>query len=309
MTHTLAIDFGGTRIRAALFDAQMHMLKRVETLTRVPEGQTAVIQRLIDAGKSVVPDDVTLKAIGMAAPGPLDVASGVILRAETLPGWSHVPLGNIISEAFANTPTYLQNDANLGALAEYHLGAGRGANPLLYLTISTGIGGGAIIDGKLFTGQKGLAIEPGHMRFTLPDGSVRRLEELASGTALGMWANRALTTENTPSSLRNVAVVDGRAVGEAALAGDALALRVVTQAGRWLGLGLVNLLHLFNPQAIVVGGSVVKLGDLIFEPAREVIRANILFDEFFNESLLKKAEIEEDMCLYGAALHSADQTG
>lgn len=309
MTHTLAIDFGGTRIRAALFDAQMHMLKRVETLTRVPEGQTAVIQRLIDAGKSVVPDDVTLKAIGMAAPGPLDVASGVILRAETLPGWSHVPLGNIISGAFNNTPTYLQNDANLGALAEYHLGAGRGANPLLYLTISTGIGGGAIIDGKLFTGQKGLAIEPGHMRFTLPDGSVHRLEELASGTALGMWAARALTTKNAPSSLRDVAVVDGRAVGEAALAGDALALRVVTQAGRWLGLGLVNLLHLFNPQAIVVGGSVVKLGDLIFEPAREVIRANILFDEFFNESLLKKAEIEEDMCLYGAALHCADQTG
>lgn len=304
MNHFLAIDFGGTRIRAALFDESNRMLQRVETLTRVPEGQEAVLKRLIATGQSLVTSGVTLQAIGVAAPGPLNAQTGTILKAETLPGWSQVPISSIISAAFGNLPTFIQNDGNLGAIAEYHLGAGQGANPMLYLTISTGIGGGAMIDGQLFTGMKSLAIEPGHMRFTLPDGSSRRLEELASGTALGYWARHHLETSSVDSVLRQAAVVDGKAVGDAALTGDALALRVVTEAGRWLGLGFVNLLHLFNPQAIVLGGSVVKLGDLLLAPARAIIRQHILYDEFFDEGLIRPAAIEEDMCLLGAALYS-----
>ena len=103
------------------------------------------------------------------------------------------------------------------------------------------------------------------MRLTLPDGSVRRLEELASGTALGEWARQRLQTSAAPSTLRGLDLIDGQAVGEAAAAGDKLAGQVVAQAGEWLGLGLVNLMHLFNPAAIVLGGSAMKLGDLLLD--------------------------------------------
>ena len=311
MTHTLAIDFGGTRIRAALFDASMQIVQRTETLTRVADGEAIVLQRIIDLGKSVLIEGVAIKAIGIAAPGPLDTERGIIIHAKTLPGWRNVRLAEVLSVAFNNVPVFVQNDANLAALAEYHMGAGRGADPMLYLTISTGIGGGAVIGGKLFTGHSALAIEPGHMRFTLPDGSHRRLEELASGTALGHWAShylQAATASDAGSILRDCAVVDGMAVGEAAMSGDPLALRVVTEAGCWLGLGLVNLIHLFNPQAIVLGGSVVKLGDLLLAPALEVIRENILHDKFYHDTLLRGAEVAEDVGLVGAAFYSVNRT-
>ena len=309
MNGYLAIDFGGTRSRAALFDADCRMIRRAETPSKVEEGQDAVLRRLIALGKSLTAPGAKLAAVGVAAPGPLDMEAGLIIKAETLPGWSNVPIAAVLSQAFDHVPVYVQNDGNLGAVAEYQRGAGQGADPMIYLTLSTGIGGGAIIDGKLFTGANSLAIEPGHMRLTLTDGSCRRLEELASGTALGYWARRRLAATQQPSSLRGQDVIDGKAVGQAALAGDGLALGMVRQAGEWLGLGLVNLLHLFNPAAIVIGGGAVSLGELMLGPARAVVRQHILHEGFYAERLVRRAALGEDVCLVGAALHSRSQLG
>ena len=303
----LALDFGGTRSRAALFDQELRMLRRAETLSNVREGVAPVLKRLADLGKSLLEPAAQLEGIGIAAPGPLDTKAGIIIKAHTLPGWAQVPLASTISAAIDNVPTFIENDGNLGALAEYHLGAGCAADPMIYLTLSTGIGGGAIINGALFSGADGLAIEPGHMRLSLPDGSHRRWEELASGTALGDWAEHVLQHSDQTSVLRDLTQIDGQAVGEAAGCGDELALKVVTQAGQWLGLGLVNLIHLFNPAAIVIGGSVSKLGDLILDPAREIIREQVLHEGFFDESLIRPARFGEDVCLIGAALYSKRQ--
>ncbi|MCY4063813.1 MAG: ROK family protein [Chloroflexi bacterium] len=304
MSACLAIDFGGTRSRAALFDREMRLLRRAETRSRVSDGPDIVLDRLIALGKSLTEAGGEPASIGIAAPGPLDTAAGVIIQAETLPGWSQVPIGETLSRAFAGLPAFVENDANLGALAEYHLGAGQGADPMIYLTISTGIGGGAIVNGELFTGANGHAIEPGHMRLTQHDGRIRRWEELASGTALGELARHRLSTSPAPSVLRESDAIDGRAVGEAALAGDEFALDCLRQAGTFLGLGLVNLLHLFNPAAFVMGGSVMKLGDLILEPARKAIEQHILFEGFLPENLLRPARFGDDVCLVGAALHA-----
>ena len=304
MSPYLAIDFGGTRCRAALLDDEMRMIHRAEMLSRVSDGPDAVLDRLVRLGNSLTDALVAPTAIGIAAPAPLDSEAGVIIKAETLPGWSQVPIAQALSHSFAGVPAFVENDANLGALAEYHLGAGRGADPLIYLTISTGIGGGAIINGEIFTGAGGHAIEPGHMRLTLPEGGVRRLEELASGTALGNLARHRLTKDAMPSILRETDRIDGRAVGEAALAGDSLALDCVREAGTWLGLGLVNLLHLFNPAAIVLGGSVMKLGDLLLDPARHVIEEHILYEGFLPANVLRSAKLGDDVCLVGAALHA-----
>lgn len=303
MTAYLAIDFGGTRTRAAWFDPSLTLLNRAETLSQVSDSIEVVIQRIIDLARLVVPAGQQPVAIGISAPGPLDVEQGVILHAKTLPGWEPVPLAQHISRAFAGVPTLMNNDANLAALAEYRFGAGQGCDPMIYLTISTGIGGGAIIDGKLFTGWRHLAIEPGHMRFTLADGSAQSLENLASGTALGYWTRQRLQTDNRPSLLRDSPTIDGKAVSAAAVAGDALALEMIAETGRWLGLGLVNILHLFNPQAIVIGGGAADLGELLLAPAKQVIAENILDSGYYDEKLIRLAGLGEDVCLYGAAYY------
>lgn len=305
----LAIDFGGTRTRAAWYDAALQQIKRDEIPSHVEDGQEKTLGRIIDLARSVVPSGAKPTAIGVAAPGPLDPRKGIISHAETLPGWRDVPLADTLCQAFDRTPTWIENDANLAALAEYHLGAGKGADPTLYLTISTGIGGGAIIGGRLFTGGSGLAIEPGHMRFTLPDGKVYRLEELASGTALGFWGRHRLANSDQPSVLRQAISVNGKIVGEAAKQGDPLALDIVQQAGIWLGIGIANLLHLFNPQAIVLGGSVTHLGDLLLTPLKQTLQENLLDPAFYHDGLIRYAALGEDVCLMGAALYAVQCLG
>ena len=307
---TLAIDFGGTQSRAALVSKDGMILRRQRILSRVDDPLPVVLDRLISLGKSVL-DGESLDTIGVAAPGPLDPRHGIILHAETLPGWQNVPLAAIIQEAFGNVPTFIQNDANLGAVAEYRLGVGKGADPLIYMTISTGIGGGAVIGGKLFSGWSGLAIEPGHIRLTLPNGLHYRLEELASGTAIGFWARRRLAESTQPSQLRTLKTetIDGRAVGLAAQAGDSLALDIIQQAGEYLGLGLMTLLHLFSPEVIVFGGSVTQLGNLLLDPARRIMKENASDPAFFPPDLIRISGFADDICLLGAALYAQSQAG
>ena len=305
----LAIDFGGTRVRAAAYDDAFRQLARAETPTRVEDGQAAVIARIIATAQQVLPIDDAPRAIGIAAPGPLDSKTGTILHAKTLPGWQQVPLAALLSRAFDGAPTFIENDGNLGAVAEYRLGAGQGADPMLYMTISTGIGGGALIGGRLFSGWSGLAVEPGHMQFNLPDGQVRRLEEIASGTALAAEAVRRLATWTAPTTLRDLKPIDGAAVGAAAQQGDALALAIIEQAGRYLGLALVNLIHLFSPEAIVLGGSVSRLDDLLLRPAERVIAERVLDAAFLPPCLLRAAQFGDDVCLLGAALYAAQSIG
>jgi len=303
----LAIDFGGTRTRAAWLSADLQLVARHETLSRVDQTPEEVIARMIDTARQVVPDGAKINAIGIAAPGPLDSERGIIHYVKTIPGWHEVPLAPQISAAFGGAPTFMQNDGNVAVLAEYHLGAARGCDPAIYLTISTGVGGGAVINGKLFSGAHGMAIEPGHQQFALPDGRLVRWEELTSGTAIGHIAKERLSMTDQPSSLRDVAAVDGKAVGEAAKAGDAFALGIIEEAGYWLGVGVVNLMHLFNPQVIVLGGSVSLLGDLILNPANRVIAERILHPDFNPTDLLKPAQLGDNVCLFGAALYAQAQ--
>ncbi len=302
----LAIDFGGTRTRAAWYSASLEMIARSETPSLVDQPAAHVLNRIIETARAVVPDGVQPTAIGISAPGPLDAEQGIIFHARTLPRWRMVPLKGILSLAFGGVPTYMQNDANLAAVAEAECGAARGCDPVLYLTLSTGIGGGAVIGGRLFTGARGLAIEPGHIQCTLPDGRILRLEELASGSGIAWQAFERLKQDDKPSILRTVTgKVSAKSVGEAAEQGDALALSIIKEAGYWLGLGLVDLLHLFNPQAVVIGGSVAQLGDLLFDPARKVIRERILHPDFYTEDLIRPAQLGDDVCLVGAALLAA----
>jgi glucokinase len=308
----LAIDFGGTRMRAAWADIALdglpRLLVRAEQPTRAADHRDVLFERMVGLAHSVIPAGSRPRAIGIAAPGPHDAATGVIYHSYALPGWQDVPLGAMLEDALG-APVYMQNDGNLGALAEWHGGAGRETSPMLYMTVSTGIGGGVMLNGSLFTGWSGLAAEPGHMLVRTETGEDVRLEAVASGTALGLHARAMLARTDEPSSLRAVDEVDGAAVGRAAQAGDGLALTIVERAGSYLGIGLVNLLHLFSPQAVVVGGSVSRLGDLLFDPARRTIDRLVLDPRFVPPDFIRLAHYGEDVCLAGGALWAHQHTG
>ena len=304
----VAIDFGGTRVRAARFDLDLHLLCRVEMPTRAHEPQQDVIERILDLTRQVWPEYETVDSIGISAPCP-NAFTGVISHAAVLPGWQDVPFAHIIREAFDDVPVYMENDANLGALAEYHKGAARGANPAVYMTISTGIGGGLVIDGQLFTGRNGLAIEPGHIKFRGAGGHVYSLENFAAGPGIARLAREKLAASADASLLRRLPELSGKVVGEAAQAGDALALKVIHEAGEWLGLGLVNLVHMTNPEVVVLGGSVVaRLGDLILNPALRILSEYVVNPAFFHDDLIQLAQLGDDVCLIGAASYARSQT-
>ena len=306
----LAVDLGGTQIRGALVDAQGRMSERVSTLTLAQEGVQPVIARMMDVIRSLrgKAEGENLEAIGVGAPGPLDPWRGLIRSTPNLLGWHDVPLRDILADEFG-LPVYLGNDANLAALAEHRFGAGKGSANLIYLTISTGIGGGIVSEGQLVHGRHGLASEPGHMVLEREGplcgcGKKGCLEALASGTAIAREAREALMA-GRPSLIRELGGgelhrVDARLVAEAAQRGDPLAQEIYHRAGFYIGLGIVNLMHLFNPEVVVLGGGVSQAGDLLLAPLREVVaeRALASFQEDFSIVL---SGLGDDVGLLGAA--------
>ncbi|MCD6291326.1 MAG: ROK family protein [Anaerolineae bacterium] len=319
----LTADIGGTQIRAALCDAEGRVYRRANDLTRAAEGQDAVIGRIKAALSQVMGDTPSeqIRGIGLAAPGPLDPKRGIIVFAPNLYGWHNVPLRQIIQDHFG-FPTFLGNDANLAALAEHHFGAGRGVHNLIYITVSTGIGGGIIVDDRLLLGEHGFAAEIGHHTIDADGvrcncGNIGCLETLASGPAIARMAREAIAA-GEPSLLRDMTSEDpdqitGKLVYEAAVKGDALATHVLNRAGHYLGVGIVNLLHLFNPAMIIIGGSVAKAGDFLFEPMWETIRDRS-HPIYWENLRIVPPELGDDVGLLGALSlvldeQSADSTG
>jgi len=281
----IGVDLGGTQIRAALGDSRGRLLRRVTRPTLAQEGFQAVLRRIKEAIHQAMqgtPRD-SIAAIAIGAPGPLDPWEGVILAAPNLPGCKDVPLKKLIAEEFG-LPTLVSNDANVAALAEQRFGAGKGLSDLIYITVSTGIGGGIITGGRLLLGAKGLAAEVGHMTLEPHGprcncGNVGCLEALASGPAI---ARRAVERIKEGVGSLIVDLVEGhlervtaREVNLAAQQGDQLAISVFREAGFYIGVGVVNLLHLFNPAMVIIGGSVAKAGPLLFEPIRDTVRERV----------------------------------
>ncbi len=205
MSHTIAVDIGGTQIRVALYEPDS--IKPVaHKRTRSLANQPGVYERLERAIESVWPQD-GVKAIGIASPGPLDPHSGTILATPNIPEWQDFPLTAKLSQHF-NVPAYLDNDANMAGLAEWQFGAGKGHQDLVYLTISTGIGGGVITNGCLLQGFRGMGAELGHIIID-PEGPLcgcgRRghIESFSSGPSIrAMWRNNLLPAKNHHFSLR-----------------------------------------------------------------------------------------------------------
>ncbi|MFO7290549.1 MAG: ROK family protein [Bacillota bacterium] len=303
MGRCIGVDVGGTKIAAARVEPDGSLSRRFRADTRADEGPDGVIERICQGIEQVMGEE-KVEGIGIACPGPLDARTGVVLSPPNLPGWDRIPLKDRLEERFG-VPVRVENDANAAAWGEYLLGAGRGADPMVYITVSTGIGGGIVLDGRLYRGADTFAGEIGHT-IVDPGGAPcscgRRgcLEALASGTAIARAAAEAVRKGNR--RIREAGGSEPRAehVFAAYRDGDEDASRIVREAVRHLAIGISNIVHLFNPRAVVIGGGVARAGDALFAPLRERIRA-FLMPSFAGTFELLPAKLGEDAGVVGAA--------
>lgn len=310
MSSLIAVDMGATNLRVARFPRpQPPAAESIKLRTKASEGPDAVIARMIESIEKLLPARKRKLRIGVGSPGPLDPAQGVILETPNMPGWSDVPLCQRLADHFS-CPVVLENDANLAALGEWQHGAGEGAKNMIYLTISTGIGGGAIVDGKLLRGARGLAGELGHMSTgsgaaMCGCGQSGHLEALASGPAIVRLALERLESGESSilaDMLEGTEPLTANDVGKAARKGDSLARDVVFEAGTHIGRHLANLAHAFNPELIVLGGGVSRIGELFFAPIELAMRKNVMHPSFVEDLRLLPAKLGDDAGLVGAMI-------
>ncbi len=309
----LVVDLGGTKISVALMDSVYTVLARERYPTEASGGPEAVIGRLFDAMDHVLEQDSiaagSLSGICIAAAGFIDMASGVITGSPNLPGWSDIRLRDRVQARYGAT-TYLINDARAAALGEHRLGAGAGVANMVLLTLGTGIGGGIIMGNKLYFGTLGTAGEIGHMSIDrngpeCPCGNHGCLEVLASGTAIAREARQRLVAGEKSGLMDmvhgNLELITAENVAVAARAGDRLSSDVIGWAGANLGVGLVNLVNIFNPEMIVLGGSVANMGELIIGPAGSVVEKRAIAIAARRVRIVT-ARLGNDAGIFGAAI-------
>ncbi len=274
MKYAVGIDIGGTKISLALGTDKGRILVREEIPTRTGSKSGDCVRELAAKVKALIREASVPKrqivGIGVGCPGAVDSKKGIVPRSPNLPGWTGLPLRKILSKT-TGRPVFMANDANAAAIGESLFGAGRNTKNFIYITVSTGVGGGIILNGRLYEGSGFVAGEIGHIS-VVPDGKKCNcgqrgcLEVYASGTAIARYVREHMTRKNT--LIRNFSAgcpeVGARHVGMAAREGDRLAIESYKQAGYYLGIGIANLLNILNPEKIVIGGGVLRSAHEIF---------------------------------------------
>ena len=265
----LAIDLGGTQIRAAHVSPDLTVSCRRAEETRDEEGVEAVIDRICsyaravrdDARRAGLPDPI---GIGISSPGPLDPWHGVVIAPPNLAGWRDVPLTARVA-AGVGLPTFLERDTNAAVIAEWRYGAARHADDAVYVTVSTGIGGGLIVNGRPVIGKDGSAGEIGHITVEIDgplcgDGMPGHAEAIGSGTAIAREGRALLERGEAPglASLARTAEVDAELVARAADEGDAACQGVLDRAWTAIGAMCASLVNTLNPEVVVLGGSIAR---------------------------------------------------
>jgi len=298
----IVCDVGGTQMRAALFPAGTTTPLKIQRISTQGD-EKLPLERLLELIASLWPENGQVAAITVAAPGPSDPDEGLVYEAPNIPGWKNLPLKKHLQERF-QVPCALGNDANLAALGEWRFGAGIGHDHLLYITISTGIGGGIISNGRLLLGAHGLAGEIGHVTVIAGGplcgcGQRGHLEALASGPAIARWVGEQLS-QGVPSILSPQHQLTAREIAQAAAQDDPLAVAALERAGTYLGIALANYLHIFNPSAIILGGGVSRSGPHLLDPLRRALREHVLSAQYLQDLVLTTAALGDDVGLMGA---------
>ena len=286
--YVVGVDLGGTKILTVLADLSGKVQAEIKVPTKAAEGPDKVIDR-ITASIAAVQQRAGaypggLLGVCVGTPGPdLDIENGIVHFSNNL-GWYNVPLKAYLQDKL-QVPVIVENDANTAAMGEYAFGAGKCTGDMVYITVSTGIGGGIIIGGAVYHGAAGSAGEFGHMT-VMPGGpqctcgKFGCLEALASGTAIAKAAAELLAGGGGGAILHAAGgrkeAVDAKAVAAAAAGGDAEAGAILTGAARALGIGIANIINMLNPPLIVLGGGVMKMKELIWPTLEEELRIRTL---------------------------------
>jgi glucokinase len=317
--YALAVDIGGTKILTALVrdDGTVAARSRVDTPGGVEPVVAAVIATVAQVlGAGVAPRE-QIVAVGVGAPGPMNPETGIVYEPPNIKGWHDVPLGALLMGRL-QMRVFVENDANAAAVAEWWVGAGRGVSDLIYVTVSTGIGGGIIIADRLLRGVSGTAGEVGHMTIDVngppcPCGRGNgHLEALATGPAIARMAREVVEAGNQSVLLEMAGgrpeTITATMVETAARGGDHVASEVFTRAATYLGVGMANLLNIFNPERIVIGGGVSKAGEMLFEPVRRIARARA-FERPGRDAEIVPAALGDDVGVVGAAAVAFQRVG
>jgi glucokinase len=295
-----AVDIGGTKIAVGVVDDSGKVLSRMECLTDAHLGYAAGLERIIRMLQETARDaKVDISSIGIGSTGMVYPISGLFGDVDFLPGWKGFNLVEDLSRVF-NVKAALENDADASALGEASWGAGKGKSRLIYVTVGTGIGGGILLDGQIYRGADMSHPEIGHHIIETSGplcscGFHGCWESLATGPALAAWFK-----ERTANHQGYPANVTAKQICELARQGDKFALQAVEHEAYYLGLGLANLINLFVPEMIVLGGSVMKSADLLLDRIRKVIRQGCRFVPF-ERTELALASLGENADLIGAA--------
>jgi glucokinase len=270
----VGVDLGATKIAAGLVSPKNEIIDKVYREAKVAEGPAAVVERIagcVEHLQAGLPAGQRLVGIGVCCPGPLDHSRGMVLDPPNMTGWVNVPLQKMVEERLG-LPAPIEHDAKAAALGEFHFGAGRDVNDMVYIVVGTGVGAAIIINGQLYRGANNLAGEVGHITvdmngpacscgsngclegYTAGPDLVERYRDLIKGTSLELPPN-----------------ADGKIIADLAAQGQTQALQVFEQAGQALGIGIATMAHLFDIGAYIIGGSVVQAGDLLLEPTRRAV--------------------------------------
>jgi len=313
----LALDFGGTKLTAGLAASGERRWRAHRQILSPPgsnvESDLEIMMGLAQDLLAIV--EAPLSAVGVSFGGLLDAAQGLVLLSHHVPGWEKMPLREWLEERL-RVPAAVDNDANVAALGEHRFGAGQGCNSLMYITVSTGVGGGWILNGRPWRGAEGMAGEIGHMVVD-PDGPLclcgKRgcVERLASGPYIAQRAREWLQTQpDRGQILRALAKGDGevitaRLVAQAAAQGDDLAWEALDVAAWGLGVGIGNAANLMNPERFLLGGGVTKAGERWWETMRRVAHETALPEVHFD---ILAAALGDDAPLWGAVALAEDRT-
>lgn len=302
----LGIDLGGTKIKGVICGYDGKILSEYTLPTNVNEGEKAVAGRIMLAIDKVIEkwegsiDEI--KAIGVGSPGPLNAEKGIITNPVNIP-LKNFNVVKAISEKYS-IPAYLDNDANVAAIGEYMFGAGKGTQNMVYVTVSTGIGGGAIINGRIYRGHTNNSLEVGHTTID-PDGpkcncgNYGCLEAMASGTAISRRAKEAIEN-GCNTSLSNYKNPTAKEVFDEAYKGDEVSVKILDKCLNYLGIGIANVITNFDPELVIIGGGVSKGGQIVFDKVKEVVNKRCM--SVYKESCcIVPAALSTDAGAVGAA--------
>ena len=315
---SIGVDLGGTNLRVAAVNESGDLLEKISTSTRVSAGRSEVLDemcRIIQMFQGRYREHGSLEGVGIGIPGIIDIESGMLRESPNLPGWADYPVQNEIERRLGTSIT-LENDANAAAFGEHWLGAGQEVESLCMITLGTGVGGGLVLDGKIWHGMMGMAGEAGHINVE-PDGhpcgcgSHGCVEQYASATAIKRMAVEAIATGSArelAAAMRSDPEFSAKAVYNLAVQGDLPAKRIFDTVGSKLGIVLAGLINLLNLPMYVIGGGVSSAWDG-FAPAmlREVSERSFVYaatqsDEHAgHKTIITRALLGSDAGLFGAA--------